>query len=117
MGARLGEWSDVYGSRATRKKVYSGKVTNWFGKIGVAEILIESASLKTGDRILIMGPTTGVVEMTVPEIRVDLKPVDEAGKGCLCSVPVDASLLESCEGRLRRSDKVYVWEKTEQQPQ
>ena len=108
-GARLGEWSDVYGSKATRKKVYSGKITNWFGKIGVAEILVESAPLRTGDRILIMGPSTGVIEMTVPEIRVDLKPVAEADKGAWCSIPVDAGLLASCEGKLRRSDKVYIW--------
>ena len=108
-GARLGEWSEVYGSKATRKKVYSGKITNWFGKIGVAEILVESAPLKTGDRILVMGPSTGVVEMNVPEIRVDLKPVSEAVKGEYCSIPVDASLLEGCDGKLRRSDKVYIW--------
>ena len=108
-GARLGEWSEVYGSKATRKKVYSGKITNWFGKIGVAEILVESAPLKTGDRILVMGPSTGVVEMNVSEIRVDLKPVSEAVKGEYCSIPVDASLLEGCDGKLRRSDKVYIW--------
>ncbi len=65
-GARLGEWSEVYGSKATRKKTYCGKVTNWFGKLGVAEILVESASLKVGDKILIIGPTSGVVEYTVP---------------------------------------------------
>ena len=132
-GARLGEWSEVYGSKATRKKVYSGKVTNWFGKLSVAEILVESASLKVGDRILIIGPTTGVVEYTVPEIRVDLKPVQEASKGVYCSVPIDwskvsAGVRENEEGlcgdgcsesackaieesRLRRSDKVYLWEK------
>ena len=105
-GARLGEWSEVYGSKATRRKVYSGKVTNWFAKLGVAEILVESAPLKVGDRILIMGPSTGVVEMTVPEIRVDLKPVQEAGKGVFCSVPVD---LGGQTKKLRRSDKVYIW--------
>ena len=55
-GARLGEWSEVYGSKATRRKVYCGKITNWFAKIGVAEILVESASLKVGDTILIIGP-------------------------------------------------------------
>ena len=112
-GARLGQWSEVYGSKATRKKVYSGKVTNWFGKLGVAEILIESASLGKGDRILIIGPSTGVVEMTVPEIRVDLKEAPRADKGTYCSVPVEASLLESCGGKLRRSDKVYIWKNTE----
>ena len=112
-GARLGQWSEVYGSKATRKKVYSGKVTNWFGKLGVAEILVESASLKKGDRILIIGPSTGVVEMTVPEIRVDLKEAAQADKGIYCSIPVEAALLESCGGKLRRSDKVYIWENTD----
>ena len=113
-GARLGQWSEVYGSKATRKKIYSGKVTNWFGKLGVAEILVESASLKTGDSILIIGPSTGVVEMTVPEIRVDLKEAPLAGKGTYCSIPVPSSLLESCGGKLRRSDKVYIWEDSTQ---
>ena len=106
-GARLGEWSEVYGSKATRRKVYTGKVTNWFAKLGVAEILIESAPLKKGDRILIIGPSTGVVETEVSEIRVDLKPVDQAVKGEYCSVPVD---LGGQTGKLRRSDKVYIWE-------
>ena len=114
-GARLGQWSEVYGSKATRKKLYCGKITNWFSKLGVAEILVESSSLKTGDNILIIGPSTGVVEMTVPEIRVDLKETDSAEKGTYCSIPVDASILESCEGKLRRSDKVYIWKEEEQE--
>ena len=101
-GARLGEWSEVYGSKATRRKVYCGKITNWFAKIGVAEILVESASLKVGDTILIIGPSTGVIEYKVPEIRVDLKSVPEATKGTFCSIPM--------ENKLRRSDKVYLWE-------
>ena len=105
-GARLGEWSEVYGSKATRRKVYCGKVTNWFAKLGVAEILVESATLKTGDNILIIGPSTGVVETAVSEIRVDLKTVSEAGKGTYCSVPVN---LGGQTDKLRRSDKVYIW--------
>ena len=130
-GAKLGEWCEVYGSKATRKKAYCGKITNWFGKLSVAEILIESRSLKVGDKILIQGPTSGSVEYTVPEIRVDLKPVQEAAKGTYCSVPIDWSKVvpgareeaqglcgEGCneaacqaieESRLRRSDKVYIW--------
>ena len=112
-GARLGQWSEVYGSKATRKKIYCGKITNWFSKLGVAEILVESSTLKTGDNILIIGPSTGVVEMTVPEIRVDLKETDSAEKGTYCSIPVDTSILKSCEGRLRRSDKVYIWKEEE----
>ena len=110
MGARLGEWSEVYGSKATRRKVYCGKVTNWFGKIGVAEILVESAALHKGDRILVMGPSTGVVELTAGEIRVDLKETGKAEKGVYCSIPVPDELLKSCGGKLRRSDKVYIWE-------
>lgn len=131
-GARLGQWSEVYGSKATKRKVYCGKITNWFGRLSVAEVLVESASLKVGDRILIIGPTSGVVEYTVPEIRVDLKPVQEASKGTLCSIFIDWSKTapgareekqglcgdgcseQACRAiedeRLRRSDKVYLWE-------
>ena len=130
-GAKMGQWCDVYGSTATRKKAYCGKITNWFGKLGVAEILVESYTLKVGDKILIIGPTSGCVEYTVPEIRVDLKPVQEAGKGVYCSIPIDWSKVvpgareealnlcgDGCsetacraieESRLRRSDKVYIW--------
>lgn len=112
-GARLGQWSEVYGSKSTRKKVYSGKVTNWFAKLNVAELLIESASLKAGDRILIMGPSTGVVETSVSEIRVDLKPVPRADKGVLCSIPIDLEAINKDMTvpveKLRRSDKVYIW--------
>ena len=134
-GAKLGEWCEVYGSKATHKKVYCGKITNWFGKLGVAEILVETYSLKVGDKILIIGPTSGVVEYVVPEIRVDLKPVEEASKGTFCSIPLDWSKVvpgareeamslcgdgcneQACkaieENRLRRSDKVYIWRKEE----
>jgi putative protease len=101
LGQRLGEWSANYGSLATRKKVYIGKGTNYFPKIGVAEFVLETKNLKVGDDILITGPTTGVVEMKVPEIRVDLKPVDEAQKGDRFSMPVDV--------KIRRSDKLYKW--------
>ena len=132
-GAKLGEWCEVYGSKATHKKVYCGKITNWFGKLGVAEILVESYSLNVGDKILIIGPTSGVVEYVVPEIRVDLKPVESASKGTFCSIPLDWSKVvpgareeamslcgdgcneQACkaieENRLRRSDKVYIWRK------
>ena len=103
-GARLGEWSEVYGSQATRRKVYCGKVTNWFDRIGVAEILVESGSLEPGDDVLITGPSTGVVEETVREVRLEYDPVPRASKGDLCSIPVSA-------GKVRRGDKVYIWNK------
>ncbi|MBQ0025475.1 MAG: U32 family peptidase [Bacteroidales bacterium] len=100
-GARLGEWSEVYGNKATKTKTYVGRITNYFAKLSVAEVLVESGSLHIGDEVLICGPTTGVIEYTVNEIRVDLKSTDCAPKGVYCSIPV------SC--KLRRSDKVYLF--------
>ncbi len=108
-GAYLGQWSDVYGSQATLKKVYCGKVTNWFDRIGVVEIAVESAPLHIGDRAMAIGATTGVVEFSVEDMRVNLKSAGMAGKGVRCSVAVDPSLCP--EGRLRRGDKIYIWEK------
>jgi U32 family peptidase len=99
LGQRLGEWSEVYGSEATTTKKYIGKGTNYFDKIGVAEFLIEAGDLALGDEILIIGPTTGVVELKVEEIRVDLKNVKKTTKGERCSIPVDQII--------RRSDKLY----------
>ena len=99
LGQKLGEWSHKYGSRATKRKIYIGKTTNYFTKIKVAEFLIESHDLKVGDEILITGPTTGVVQFAVDEIRVDLKNTEIAEKGVRCSVPVSTLI--------RRSDKVY----------
>lgn len=105
MGAYLGQWSDVYGSQSTLKKVYVGKVTNWFDRIGVAEITVESAALEAGDNVMAVGATTGVVEFTADDIRVNLKTVRTADKGARCSVAVDPSICP--DGRLRRGDKIY----------
>lgn len=99
LGQRLGEWSEVHGSKATRKKVFVGKGTNYFDRIKVAEVTIQAGSLKVGDEIVITGPTTGVIETTVKELRVDEKSVEEAVKGDQCSFPLDQVL--------RRSDQVY----------
>lgn len=107
-GAYLGQWSEVYGSQATRRKVYCGKVTNWFDRIGVVEITVESSQLKKGDRVMAIGATTGVVEFDVDDLRVNLEPVETADKGDRCSVAVDTSICP--DGKLRRGDKIYVWE-------
>ena len=100
-GARLGEWSEVYGNKATKKKTFIGRVTNYFSNIGVAEIPIETGTLNVGDNILIIGSTTGVIEINVPEIRVNLQPVQTAVKGDICSIPIPE--------KLRRSDKVFLF--------
>ncbi len=99
LGQRLGEWSKNYGSLATEKKIYLGKGMNYFPNIRVAEFKMESGTLRTGDRILVTGPTTGVIETEVSEIRVDLKPVHETKKGDYFSVQLDE--------KIRRSDKLY----------
>jgi len=104
LGKKIGEWTENYGSRATMRKEYAAKCTNYFSTLGVAEFKVETGSISIGDEILIIGPTTGVVEYTVPELRLDDKNVEIVSKGEVCSMPVPASL--------RRSDKLYKLVKT-----
>ena len=106
-GAYLGQWSDVYGSQATRRKVYAGKVTNWFDRIFVAEVTVESVPIKAGADLMAIGSTTGVVEFKAEDIRVEFEPVGEAPKGCRCSIGLPEG------SKLRRGDKVYIWEEVE----
>ena len=111
-GAYLGQWSEVYGSQATRTKIYCGKITNWFDRIGVAEISVESVPVHRGDRLMVTGATTGVVEFDASDLRVNLEAAEIAGKGVRCSVAVDPSICP--DGKLRRGDKVFIWK--EKQP-
>jgi U32 family peptidase len=99
LGRELGEWTKTYGNLATHKKVYAGKVNNFFSNLSVVEIKVEAEPLAPGDRIVIIGPTTGVYEDVLREIRVDLQPVEVADKGELCSFRT-SSLV-------RRGDKLY----------
>lgn len=99
LGQTLGEWSHVYGSKATKKKIYIGKGMNYFSNLKVAEFLVETNSLKVGDEIMIVGPTTGVIETKITEIRVDLQIVNETKKGERFSIPMPTNI--------RRSDKLY----------
>ena len=101
-GARLGEWSEVYGNRATRTKTYVGRITNWYEKLGVAEITLETGTIAVGSHLLVTGPTTGVVECDVSELRLDAGAVPSASKGDVCSVPLAT--------KVRRSDKVFLFE-------
>ncbi|MBR4660739.1 MAG: U32 family peptidase [Bacteroidales bacterium] len=100
-GALLGEWSEVYGNRATRTKTYIGRITNWYSRLGVAEITVETGGFRLGDHLLITGSTTGVMECDVKEIRTDHQ-VQEAKKGDVCSIP----LVE----RPHRGDRVYLYQ-------
>lgn len=102
LGQRLGEWTHRYGSSATKTKVLIGKGIKYFSKLGVAEFQIESGSLRVGDEILVTGPTTGAVTQVVEEIRVDLKPVEEAKKGDRFSIRMSE--------KIRPSDKLFKWQ-------
>ncbi len=104
LGQRLGEWSSKYGSSATRVKRYAAKGVRYFSNIGVAEFLVENGTVKVGDEVVITGPTTGALILTVDELRVDLKPVPQAEKGQSFSMKVPA--------KIRPSDRLYVWEPT-----
>ena len=99
LGRKIGEWSKQYGSQATKRKIYIGKGMNYFSNLKVAEFQLEAYDLKIGDNILITGPTTGVIEQEVSEIRVDTKPTDKAVKGSRISIPVPT--------KVRPSDKLY----------
>ena len=99
MGKKIGEWTNKYGSQASTKKVYIGKITNYFSKLNVAEVKIETGNLCIDDNIIIIGPTTGVLEFNIAEIRVDLLHVEKAEKGIVCSLPI--------KDTVRRSDKLY----------
>ncbi|PIP53801.1 MAG: collagenase-like protease [Bacteroidetes bacterium CG23_combo_of_CG06-09_8_20_14_all_32_9] len=102
LGAKLGEWTKNYGSSATKQKIYIGKVTNFFKNISVAEILIETGEMEVNDNILIIGPSSGVVEHKVNEIRLnDKSTTNIVQKGSVCSI------VTNC--LVRRNDKVYKW--------
>ncbi len=103
-GQRLGEWTKNYGNKATEKKVLVGKVMKYFSKLGVAEIAVEASEIEKEQKMLITGPTTGIMKFDASEIRYDLKPVEKAEKGWRVSVPVP--------DKVRPNDKVYKLLKT-----
>lgn len=99
LGRKLGEWNDTYGGKATEKKILLGQGAKYFGNIGIGEFKLESGNLKVGEKIVIMGPTTGVVRAAIEELRVDNQVVAEVKKGQLFSTPI--------KEKVRPSDKLY----------
>lgn len=98
-GAKVVEHSTAYGSSATRRKEYVGKITNFFKNISVAELTVEASTLDAGDEILIMGETTGVVEQHAGQIYLDNHPVPQVRQGDVCSIKTAQPV--------RRGDKLY----------
>lgn len=109
LGRRLGEWSDRYGSQATEQKVFLGPVKNYFHRIGVAEVHLQTAeTLRVGDEVVVIGDTTGAFRTTVAELRLDRDPVPEVHQGDRFSFATSEPL--------RRGDKVYRVDKSHQPP-
>ena len=104
LGQRLGEWSEKYGSSATRVKQYIARSVRYFSKLGVGEFRMESGELHPGDEVIITGPTTGALIFKVEELRLELTPVGKVKKGDLFSMPVPS--------KIRPSDRLYRWQTT-----
>ncbi|MBQ0030244.1 MAG: U32 family peptidase [Bacteroidales bacterium] len=103
LGQKLGEWSSVYGSGATKRKVYVAKVNKYFSKLGVAEMYQETnAGFNEGDDLIIVGPTTGVVEVKASGMRVVDQIVNHVSRGTVFSMKVPC--------KVRPSDKIYKME-------
>jgi putative protease len=121
LGAKMGEWSSIYGSQATKRKVFVGKVTNWFSRLSVAEIEVQATELRKGDELMFIGNSTGIVQITVDDLRVDYNPADVCPQGQRCSVavPLDTMPVDHANQspdmapgerfHPRRGDKVYIW--------
>ncbi len=98
-GQTLGEWNKSYGSNATERKVLVGKIVKYFSKLGVAEVAVEASEISQGERLLITGPTTGVMYLNADEIRYELNAVEKAQQGWRVSIPVP--------GKVRPNDKLF----------
>ena len=121
LGAKMGEWSSIYGSQATKRKVFVGKVTNWFSRLGVAEIEVQATELHRGDDLMFIGNSTGIVQITADDLRVDYQPADFCPQGHRCSVAVPLDTMPEDRANTspdmvpgerfhpRRGDKVYIW--------
>ncbi|WP_018572321.1 peptidase U32 family protein [Prevotella micans] len=106
-GQTMGEWTRNYGNKATEKKVLVGKVIKYFSRLRVAEISVEASEISVGEKILITGTTTGIMNFRVDEIRYELEPVEKAEKGWRVSIPVPR--------KVRPNDKIYKLIKEEKQ--
>ncbi len=108
LGKELGEYSNVYGSQATKEKVYIGRVTHYFPEAQVAEVTVETGEIKAGDAFSITGVTTGAYRDTIREVRVNGEAAEIARKGDILTFPASEYL--------RKNDKMYLLiDRTEEQ--
>ena len=106
-GQKLGEWTNKYGSKATRQKRYVGRCTNFFKNISVAEFFVEAIDqVKDGDELLIIGETTGAYEMVAHDLHDNKGKVrSQIAKGAYFAVKTDHLI--------RRGDKLYIMQVVE----
>ena len=100
LGKKLGEWSGTYGSCATKEKKYLGTAKNYFPKAKISHFFLEAGELKTGDEVIITGPTTGVLQTTIDELYVQDKRAILAKKG--------DEITFSVPQKIRKNDKLFV---------
>ena len=99
LGKTMGEWTEKHSSSATKQKEFIGVGTNYFSKLGVGEFLIQTGKVQVGDEVIIVGPTTGVLELTIKELHNDNGPTTIATKGERFAIPVPQ--------KTRKNDKIY----------
>lgn len=99
LGRKMGEWSEVPGSKATKRKVYIGKGMKFYDQAGIGEFLIEAQGCKVGDELIITGPTTGVIETVLKEMRCEDEPVQAVKRG--------ETITFAVPEKVRPSDKLY----------
>jgi putative protease len=99
MSRPIEDYTNAYGSKATRKKIYIGKVINYYQKPKAAEIKLEAKQLKLNDNIMIQGPTTGIIEQKITSMQINNKPIKQAKKGKRVAIKIP---------KVRKNDKVYL---------
>lgn len=106
LGQRLGEWTATPGSQATLRKVYAGKCTNYFSRLGVAEFLLEAAPVHKGDQLLATGATTGAYEFLASDLR-------KGDKGVKCDVATQGEYISlKTERKIHRGDRLFLLQST-----
>ena len=100
LGDRTGEWCGISGPKTTLKKVYAGKITNYFPKVSCAEAELQSERLSAGDQVIITGATTGVCSFKLSSLRIDDKET--------ISAPKKSKPTFFVPEKVRRGDRIYI---------
>ena len=97
----VAQFADSEDSMATEVKRHVGVVLDYYLKAGIAQVKIQDHAVRPGDRLQIHGPTTGVAELVVGELRRDEErpAVGEKGTWVTFRAP-----------RCRVGDKVFFME-------